>query len=82
MLEDDLTVNAEVRWRWTPKGRTYETAPKSFHIDVLLDSPSPLDDLIALVHTAKKGCFVEQNLGVANSVSHRIRSGDGVVSID
>ncbi len=82
VVVDDLTVIAEVRWQWTPKGRIYETAPKSFHIDVLLDSPSPLDDQIALVQAAKRGCFVEQTLGVANSVSHRIRSGDGFVSVD
>lgn len=82
VVVDDLTVNTEVQWQWTPKGRIYETAPKSFHIDVLLESPSPLDDQIALVQAAKKGCFIEQTLGQANTITHRIKSGDGFVSIN
>lgn len=79
---DDLQVNAEVRWQWTPKDRIYETAPKSFHIDVLLDSPSPLEDQKSLLRAARKGCFIEQTLGQANVVSHRIRSGDSFVAVD
>ena len=82
VVVDDLTVNAEVRWQWSPKGRIYETAPKSFHIDVALDSSSPLDDQIALVQASKKGCFIEQTLGVANTVTHRIKSGNSFVTID
>jgi len=82
VVVDDLTVNAEVCWQWTPKGRIYETAPKSFHIDVLLDSPAPLEDQMALVQAARKGCFVEQTLGVANTITHRIKSGDGYVTVD
>lgn len=79
---DDLSVEAEVKWQWTPKGRIYETAPKSFHIDVLLDSSSPLEDQIALIQAARKGCFVEQTLGQVNSITHRIRTGTGMVAVD
>mgnify|MGYP000580433179 CR=1 FL=1 len=79
---DDLHVNAEVRWQWTPMGRIYETAPKSFHIDVLIDSSAAFEDQVALVQAAKKGCFVEQTLGQANVVKHRIRSAHGFVTID
>ena len=82
VVVDDLTVNAEVRWQWKPQGRIYETAPKSFHIDVLLKSPSPLGEQIALVQAAKRGCFVEQTLAVANTVTHRIKSGDRYVTVD
>lgn len=79
---DDLTVNAEVRWQWTPKGRIHETAPKSFHLDVLLDSPSALKDQIALVQAAKNGCFIEQTPAVSNTVTHKLRSGDGFVLVE
>ena len=79
---DDLNVNAEVKWQWTPKGRIYETAPKSFHIDVLLDSPSPLEEQIALLQAAKKGCFIEQTLGQTNTITHRIKSGAEFVAVE
>ena len=79
---EDLQVNCEVQWQWTPKGRIYETAPKAFHIDVLLDSPSPRADQIALLQAARKGCFVEQTLGQANTITHRIRTGEGIVTVD
>lgn len=77
----DLRVDTRVRWRWTPKGRIYETEPESFDIDILLDSPSPQSDQIALIQAARKGFFVEQTLGRANTITHRIRTKDGFVTI-
>ncbi|MFG6538959.1 OsmC family protein [Sulfitobacter sp. CS16] len=79
---DDLSVNAEANWQWTPTGRIYETAPKSFHLDVLLESSSPLKDQIALTQAARKRCFVEQTLGQANFISHRIRTDTGLMAVD
>ena len=78
---DDLRVQTTVRWGWVPKDRIYETHPKSFDIDIFLESPSPLDDQVALVTAAKKGCFVEQTLGQANSITHRIKTPTGFVRI-
>ncbi|MEM7519530.1 MAG: OsmC family protein [Pseudomonadota bacterium] len=78
----DLRVHTTVRWQWTPKGRIYETAPKSFDIDVFLDSPSPHADQVALIHAAKKGCFVEQTLTQTNKISHRIKTEAGFVTVD
>jgi uncharacterized OsmC-like protein len=78
----DLKVDCRVTWVWTPKGRIYETAPKSFDIDVILDSPNPIDEQLALIAAAKKGCFVEQTLGQVNSVRHRLKTADGFVDAD
>lgn len=78
----DLRVEARIVWQWTPKGRIYETAPKSFAIDVILESPNALDAQIALIAAAKKGCFVEQTLGQANIVRHRIKAPDGFLDVD
>lgn len=78
----DLKVETRVIWQWTPKGRIYETAPKSFEIDVLLDSPNSLEEQQALIAAAKKGCFVEQTLGQPNTIRHRLKTPDGYVSAD
>lgn len=79
---DDLAVDCKVVWQWTPQGRIYETAPKSFEIDVRLDSPNSLDEQRTLIAAAKKGCFVEQTLGQANTIQHRLMTPDGYVSAD
>ncbi|MDQ7070710.1 MAG: OsmC family protein [Rhodobacterales bacterium] len=74
---NDLTVDVRVQWDWQASGRTYETAPKSFEIDVAIDSDAPVDDQRALVACARKGCFIEQTLGVKNTIQHRIKTPDG-----
>lgn len=79
---DDLAVDCRVVWQWTPKGRIYETAPKSFEIDVRLDSPNPLEEQRALIAAAKKGCFVEQTLGQANTIRHRLKTEAGYIEAD
>ena len=76
---DDLDVECRVVWHWAKAGRVYETGPKSFEIDVLLDSPDPVEDRLALIEAAKKGCFIEQTLGRANTIRHRLNVGDGFV---
>ena len=69
----DLKVETRVVWDWQKAGRVYETAPQSFEIDVLIDSPDPVENQVALVHAAQKGCFLEQTLGQKNTITHRIR---------
>ncbi|MEL6521786.1 MAG: OsmC family protein, partial [Pseudomonadota bacterium] len=82
VMIDDLRVETTVRWQWTPHDRIYETAPKSFDIDIFLESSSPMEDQIALIRAAKKGCFVEQTLTVANTISHRIRTEKGFLRVN
>ena len=72
-----LTVETRVQWDWEAQGKVYETAPKSFEIDVLIDSDDPPDRLLELVATAKRGCFIEQTLGQGNAIRHRIRTAEG-----
>jgi len=79
---DDLHVDCKIVWQWTPRDRIYETAPKSFEIDVTLESPNPLNEQMALIAAAKKGCFVEQTLGQSNVIRHRLKTAEGFVSAD
>lgn len=74
---DDLKVETRVQWNWEAVGRVYETAPKAFEIDVLIDSPSEESKVVELIETAKKGCFIEQTLGRQNTIHHRMKTADG-----
>ena len=78
---DDLRVETTVRWGWVPKDRIYETHPQSFEIDVFLESRSDLDQQIALIQAARKGCFIEQTLGRQNTINHRLRTPHGFMRI-
>ena len=77
----DLRVETRVFWDWTMSGRVYESAPKTFEIDIYLDSPEGEAALRGLVETAKKGCFVEQTLATANMITHRIKVGDDWIRV-
>jgi len=79
---DDLHVDCKVVWLWTPKDRIYETAPKSFEIDVTMSSPNSIEEQRALIEAAKKGCFIEQTLGQSNAIRHRLKTSDGYVNLD
>lgn len=79
---NDLSVETRVAWDWERAGRLYETAPKSFEIDVLIDSDAPLERQLALVQAAKKGCFIEQTLGRENRITHRLKTAEGWVTAD
>lgn len=79
---NDLRVNVRVQWDWAAKGRVYETAPKSFEIDVFLDSDDPIEEQLALINAARKGCFIEQTLGQTNQIKHQLRQDNQWVSVD
>lgn len=78
---EDLSVETRAIWSWEKAAPVYETAPHSFEIDVILDSPAPLDDVKALIAAAQKGCFLEQTLGQANTIRHRLRQDDGFIDL-
>ncbi len=78
---NDLRVETRVQWDWQAKGRIYETAPKSFEIDVFIDSDAPEQAQRELVAAAQKGCFIEQTLGQKNILHHRIKTADGWVAV-
>lgn len=77
----DLSVDTRVVWDWEANGRIYETAPHSFEIDVLIDSDDTQGNVIALIDAAKKGCFLEQTLGRANTIRHRLKTADGWIDV-
>ena len=79
---NDLKVETRVQWDWAAKGRIYETAPKSFEIDIFIDSDDPLDKQQSLVLAAKKGCFIEQTLGQSNKIAHKLKTPDGWLVVD
>lgn len=79
---NDLTVETRVQWDWAAKGRIYETAPKSFEIDIFIDSDAPLERQQALVRAAQKGCFIEQTLAQPNRIVHKLKTPEGWVSVD
>jgi uncharacterized OsmC-like protein len=74
---NDLKVDTRVRWNWEARGRVYETAPESFEIDVMIDSPDEEHRIIELIEAAKKGCFIEQTLGRSNTIRHRMKTPTG-----
>ncbi|KPQ07131.1 MAG: putative redox protein, regulator of disulfide bond formation [Rhodobacteraceae bacterium HLUCCA12] len=74
---DDLSVETRVTWDWQATGRVYETAPRSFEIDVLIDSPDSEPAVVALIDAARKGCFIEQTLGRENTIRHRLNTPEG-----
>ena len=78
---NDLQVDTRVQWNWAATGRVYETAPKSFDIDVRIDSDNPIDEIKELIGLAKKGCFIEQTLGQKNIIKHRIKTGAGWIEV-
>ena len=77
----DLDVETRVVWDWEAKGRIYETGPRSFEIDVMIDSSDAVEKVVELINAAKKGCFLEQTLGQANTIRHRMKTPDGWVEV-
>ena len=73
----DLHVDVRVIWNWQKTGKTYETDPESFEIDIDIVSPSDESAIIELINAAKKGCFIEQTLAQPNVVRHRFNTPDG-----
>jgi len=78
---DDLQVDCKIVWQWTPNGAIYETAPKSFDIDISISSPNTMEEQLALIDAARKGCFVEQTLGQSNTIRHRLKTENGFVDV-
>ncbi|MFN3642924.1 MAG: OsmC-related (seleno)protein [Gemmobacter sp.] len=74
---EGLRVETRVVWDWVKAGRVYETAPRGFEIDIHLDAAVPDAAKADLIAAARKGCFLEQTLGQANTIRHRLAVADG-----
>lgn len=79
---EGVTVKSRFEWSCHQVGRDpYVTAPKGFSFDIDIDSEAPTEDLVRLVEAAKKGCFIDQTMAVANTVGHRLKVGDDWVEV-
>ena len=79
---DGLKVSARFAWEARQKGRDpYVSGPDGFGFDIEIDSKAPKEDLVRLVEAAKRGCFIDQTMAVANTVGHRLKIGDDWVAV-
>lgn len=70
----DVTVKSRFEWQGHQIDRNpYVTSPKGFGFDIDIDSEAPTEDIVRLVEAAKKGCFIDQTMAVANTVDHRLK---------
>ena len=74
---DDLHVDVRAIWDWKKTGKTYETFPHSFEIDIDITTASDDESIVRLINAAKKGCFIEQTMGTSNVIRHRYQTPDG-----
>jgi len=78
---NNLSVEARIEWLWVAKDKVYETAPKSFELDIDIDSPAAQQQVVELIEIAKKGCFIEQTLARKNTIRHRMKTSEGWLEI-
>ena len=77
-----VTVKARFEWEGVQIGNEpYVSSPKGFNLDIEIDSDATADDQKRLVEAAKKGCFIDQTMAVANTVGHRLKLGNEWVNI-
>lgn len=70
---DGLKVEGSYHWRaHLQDNAPYVGAPVAFDLDIEIDSPAPVEDIVKLVQAAKEGCFIEQTMRTANSIGHRV----------
>lgn len=76
-----LEVTANLHWQAEMVSeKVYEGSPRGFALDVAIESSAAEADISRLVEVAKKACFIEQTLAVANQVEHRVLLNDNPVS--
>jgi len=75
---DNVEMASRCRWEARQIGRNpYEGVPIGIDIDVSVDSEETEDDLINLLQTAQKGCFVEQIILKGFPIGHRLQINGG-----
>lgn len=79
---DGLDVATRLHWKGTPTtAGPYESEPVGFNLDITLDSPAGIDEQVALIRAATKGCFIEQSLSDKFPVTHRLKTTDGWIDV-
>lgn len=75
-------VSARIEWVAEQEDKQpYVSSPVSLTLDIELDTDAGLDDQKRLVDAAKKGCFIDQTLAIANQVGHRLKTDDGWIDV-
>ena len=77
-----VNIEAQLHWQATMVTDTvYEGAPRGFSVDIDIDSDADVNEIKRLVAVARKACFIDQTLAVANKISHRIKTEQGWVDV-
>ena len=77
-----VLVNGRYRWVGRQIGREpYVGSPGGFGFEFDVDSDASIDDLVQLIEAAKKGCFIDQTMSVANDLGHRLKVGSDWVEV-
>ena len=63
---------------WNVRGYPPSDVPES--VDSYSQDAS-IEDLVRLIEAAKKGCFIDQTMAVANNVGHRLKVGNDWVEV-
>lgn len=72
-----VTVDCRAHWRAMRDDLApFPGLPVGFEMDVDVTTDESPERVAALVNAARRGCFVEQTLGQANAVTHRLRVND------
>ncbi|MDU8913748.1 OsmC family protein [Aestuariicoccus sp. MJ-SS9] len=70
---EDVKISCRAEWEALPDPvGPYQGRPAKFEIDVDVTSSAAPDRVAELVSAARRGCFVEQTLGQANVIKHRL----------
>lgn len=70
---DEVIIKANLRWRAEQIGREpYVGAPLGFDLDIDIQGPETNEDKQRLLEAGCKGCFLEQMMGQANTINHRL----------
>ncbi len=80
---DGLQVEGRFEWQLKPGPRPrdpYTAETGVFHLDINMDTQSPMDDQQRLIAAAARGCFAEAVLKVP--VMHRLKTDYGWVNCD
>ncbi len=74
----DLKVSCRAHWEAVPDPDwPYAARPRSFQIDIELDSDAEEDRVRELMDGARRACFVEATLAQKNEIRHTLRLNAG-----
>ena len=75
---DSAEVSARLHWRAEQiDNEPYVSEPLGFALDVQINADCSVEQRVALLNAARKGCFIEQSLTLGTQISHRLKTDDG-----